>query len=113
MYRLSTRAPIAKGHVALFTHTPSAQARRVLLAIAVVEAARGPVATPGILVFGLQILMDLLLQRGGCRTVCAMCGIVGYVGHRPAHDVLVNALRRMEYRGYDSAGVALVNDRGT
>jgi glucosamine--fructose-6-phosphate aminotransferase (isomerizing) len=42
-----------------------------------------------------------------------MCGIVGYVGHRPAHDVLVNALRRMEYRGYDSAGVALVNDRGT
>jgi glucosamine--fructose-6-phosphate aminotransferase (isomerizing) len=42
-----------------------------------------------------------------------MCGIVGYVGHRPACDVVINALRRMEYRGYDSAGVALVNGRGT
>ena len=42
-----------------------------------------------------------------------MCGIVGYVGHRPACDVVVDALRRMEYRGYDSAGVALVNGRGT
>ena len=42
-----------------------------------------------------------------------MCGIVGYVGHRPACDVVVEALRRMEYRGYDSAGVALVNGRGS
>ena len=42
-----------------------------------------------------------------------MCGIVGYVGHRPACDVVVDALRRMEYRGYDSAGVALVNGRGS
>src|SRR6476661_859571 len=42
-----------------------------------------------------------------------MCGIVGYVGHRPACDVVVDALRRMEYRGYDSAGVALDNGRGT
>ena len=41
-----------------------------------------------------------------------MCGIIGYVGHRPACDVVVDALRRMEYRGYDSAGVALVNGRG-
>ena len=49
----------------------------------------------------------------GCSTVCAMCGIVGYVGHRPVCDVVVDALRRMEYRGYDSAGVALVNGRGT
>jgi glutamine---fructose-6-phosphate transaminase (isomerizing) len=38
-----------------------------------------------------------------------MCGIVGYVGHQPALDVVVDALRRMEYRGYDSAGVALVS----
>ena len=42
-----------------------------------------------------------------------MCGIVGYVGHRPACDVVIGALRRMEYRGYDSAGVAVVNGRGT
>ena len=37
-----------------------------------------------------------------------MCGIVGYVGHRPAQDVVVEGLRRLEYRGYDSAGIALV-----
>ena len=42
-----------------------------------------------------------------------MCGIIGYVGHRPARDVVIGALRRMEYRGYDSAGIALVNSRGT
>jgi glutamine---fructose-6-phosphate transaminase (isomerizing) len=41
-----------------------------------------------------------------------MCGIVGYVGQRPARDIVVDALRRMEYRGYDSAGVALVDGRG-
>ncbi|RJK93480.1 glutamine--fructose-6-phosphate transaminase (isomerizing) [Vallicoccus soli] len=39
-----------------------------------------------------------------------MCGIVGYVGDRAALDVVVQGLRRMEYRGYDSAGVALVAD---
>ena len=41
-----------------------------------------------------------------------MCGIVAYVGHRPARDVVVDALRRMEYRGYDSAGIALVEAAG-
>jgi len=41
-----------------------------------------------------------------------MCGIVGYVGQRSACDVVVDALRRMEYRGYDSAGVALLNGSG-
>ncbi len=39
-----------------------------------------------------------------------MCGIVGYVGDRPALDVVLGGLRRLEYRGYDSAGVALVVD---
>ena len=38
-----------------------------------------------------------------------MCGIVGYIGSRDAGDLLVNGLRRLEYRGYDSAGVAVVN----
>ncbi|MCI2429797.1 glutamine--fructose-6-phosphate transaminase (isomerizing) [Candidatus Acetothermia bacterium] len=37
-----------------------------------------------------------------------MCGIVGYVGHRPAKDLLLEALQRLEYRGYDSAGIALL-----
>jgi len=41
-----------------------------------------------------------------------MCGIVGYVGDRQAQDVVLDGLRRLEYRGYDSAGIAVV-DRGT
>ncbi|MBA3266297.1 MAG: glutamine--fructose-6-phosphate transaminase (isomerizing), partial [Nocardioidaceae bacterium] len=41
-----------------------------------------------------------------------MCGIVGYVGGQAAIDVVVDGLRRLEYRGYDSAGVALVTDTG-
>ena len=41
-----------------------------------------------------------------------MCGIVGYVGQRPACEIVVDALRRMEYRGYDSAGVALLDGSG-
>ncbi|WP_068154384.1 glutamine--fructose-6-phosphate transaminase (isomerizing) [Rhodococcus phenolicus] len=41
-----------------------------------------------------------------------MCGIVGYVGHRNALDVVVEALRRMEYRGYDSAGIAILDGHG-
>jgi glutamine---fructose-6-phosphate transaminase (isomerizing) len=41
-----------------------------------------------------------------------MCGIVGYVGPREATDVLVGGLRRLEYRGYDSAGVAIQNGQG-
>lgn len=38
-----------------------------------------------------------------------MCGIVGYVGTRQAKDVVLKGLKRMEYRGYDSAGIALIN----
>jgi glucosamine--fructose-6-phosphate aminotransferase (isomerizing) len=45
-------------------------------------------------------------------TVAAMCGIIGYTGSRVARDVVVAGLRRMEYRGYDSAGVAVVADGG-
>jgi glucosamine--fructose-6-phosphate aminotransferase (isomerizing) len=41
-----------------------------------------------------------------------MCGIVGYVGPKQALDVLIPGLERLEYRGYDSAGVALRNDHG-
>lgn len=41
-----------------------------------------------------------------------MCGIVGYVGQRPACGIVVDALHRMEYRGYDSAGIALLDGHG-
>jgi glutamine---fructose-6-phosphate transaminase (isomerizing) len=40
-----------------------------------------------------------------------MCGIVGYVGARPALQIVLDGLRRLEYRGYDSAGVAVINDK--
>ena len=39
-----------------------------------------------------------------------MCGVVGYIGKRQAYDILIKGLKRLEYRGYDSAGVALVSD---
>ena len=41
-----------------------------------------------------------------------MCGIVGYIGFRNAYPILIKGLKRLEYRGYDSAGVALVSDEG-
>ncbi len=41
-----------------------------------------------------------------------MCGIVGYVGKRPVQELLLAGLRRLEYRGYDSAGISLVTDAG-
>ena len=41
-----------------------------------------------------------------------MCGIVGYVGHRSAQDVVIGGLKRLEYRGYDSAGIAVPGPDG-
>ena len=41
-----------------------------------------------------------------------MCGIVGYIGKKEAYPILIKGLRRLEYRGYDSAGVALISEHG-
>lgn len=67
-----------------------------MTAAAAPAGARGPAARPC-----------------ACTTLSRMCGIVGYVGQQPACAVVMAALRRMEYRGYDSSGVALVNGDGT
>lgn len=42
-----------------------------------------------------------------------MCGIVGYIGYDNAKELLLKGLEKLEYRGYDSAGIAVVNDDGT
>ncbi|MEA3449253.1 MAG: glutamine--fructose-6-phosphate transaminase (isomerizing) [Bacteroidota bacterium] len=39
-----------------------------------------------------------------------MCGIVGYIGNKEAYKILINGLQRLEYRGYDSAGIAIINE---
>ncbi len=40
-----------------------------------------------------------------------MCGIVGYIGNRDVYHILINGLKRLEYRGYDSAGISIINEQ--
>ncbi|MCK5258510.1 MAG: glutamine--fructose-6-phosphate transaminase (isomerizing), partial [Thermoplasmatales archaeon] len=40
-----------------------------------------------------------------------MCGIIGYMGHRAANDVIIESLKRLEYRGYDSAGIGIIGEK--
>jgi len=44
--------------------------------------------------------------------MACMCGIIGYIGPKPAQDIIIDSLKRMEYRGYDSAGMAALEDGG-
>jgi glucosamine 6-phosphate synthetase-like amidotransferase/phosphosugar isomerase protein len=41
-----------------------------------------------------------------------MCGIVGYIGNRNSQEILIEGLKKLEYRGYDSAGVAVFTENG-
>ena len=40
-----------------------------------------------------------------------MCGIVGYTGHKPAQEIVIESLKKLEYRGYDSSGIATKEDK--
>ncbi|MCJ2534064.1 MAG: class II glutamine amidotransferase, partial [Candidatus Thermoplasmatota archaeon] len=40
-----------------------------------------------------------------------MCGIIGYIGFREAKDVIIDGLKRLDYRGYDSAGIGIIDDK--
>src|SRR5438067_12637548 len=57
---------------------------------------------------------DGLTSAGLCRFQGGprMCGIIGYVGRRASKPLLLHGLKRLEYRGYDSAGIALLEDDG-
>ena len=41
-----------------------------------------------------------------------MCGIIGFTGEKPVKNILINGLEQLEYRGYDSAGIAVLGDSG-
>ena len=55
-------------------------------------------------------LVEIVERRD--RRDSLMCGIVGYVGGRPCKELLLTGLERLEYRGYDSAGICLINGQG-
>src|SRR5437016_3706563 len=57
-------------------------------------------------------VIPTLLRTSSARifaSLVSMCGIVGYAGGRPALSIVLDGLRRLEYRGYDSAGVAIID----
>src|SRR3954451_11903204 len=52
------------------------------------------------------------IERGGWTGAHLMCGIVAYVGRKIAQPLLIEGLKRLEYRGYDSAGIAVIDGAG-
>src|SRR5687768_2627 len=55
----------------------------------------------------LPLAIHPIIQFGGS----SMCGIVGYIGARDATPITINGLKRLEYRGYDSAGIAVISGK--
>ena len=75
----------------------------------------GPIATPSALRCGGQLTIALAWDTGRAVAIGehgAMCGIVGYTGARPVAPILFDGLAKLEYRGYDSAGIAVVEPSG-
>ena len=58
-----------------------------------------------------SITLEPCLKTGCKKKPLLSCGIIGYAGHRPAVPVIIEGLRRLEYRGYDSAGVGFIQGR--
>ena len=58
------------------------------------------------------ILWSCFWASGGNGEAKGMCGIVGYIGGRPATEILIDGLERLSYRGYDSAGIAVMEENG-
>ena len=57
-----------------------------------------------------SFFLDREDERPRSRIASFMCGIVGYIGDRPVQEVLLEGLRKLEYRGYDSAGISILDD---
>ena len=60
----------------------------------------------------MEQFLFLCLTKTNFYKFLVMCGIVAYVGHQDALPIIIKGLKRLEYRGYDSAGVALLDQRG-
>src|SRR6187431_3313596 len=75
-----------------------------------VELARPPVVGTGRRTIHIEHRLSVIGYRLSNNGEHTMCGIIGYIGDKKVLPILIDGLRRLEYRGYDSAGVAVVRD---